>query len=172
MQEKHLGLIRDPSCKANLTISENIQKARRSCCALIEAGMHSVNGTHPVISIELWRTYALPQLIHGLELFRLTVNNIKKLEICQNRTLRMILTLPNSTAPCAVHLLFGIPPVQATIEQSTLVLCRSLISNKNSKEFEIILRPLAIKNNTSHSWIVHIVKLLKKYDLSAAYKST
>ena len=170
MQEKHLGLIRDPSCKANLTISENIQKARRSCYALMGAGMHGVNGTHPVISIELWRTYALPQLIHGLELFRLTANNIKKLEICQNRTLRMILTLPNSTATCAVHLLSGIPPVQATIERSTLVLYRSLISNKTSKEFEIILRQLAIKNDTSHSWIVHIVKLLKKYDLPTAYE--
>ena len=43
------------------------------------AGMHGVNGTHPVISIELWRNYALQQLIHGLELFRLTANNIKKL---------------------------------------------------------------------------------------------
>ena len=170
MQEKHLGLIRDPSCKANLTISENIQKARRSCYALMGAGMHGVNGTHPVISIELWRTYALPQLIHGLELFRLNANNIKKLEICQNRTLRMILTLPNSTTTCAVHLLSRIPPVQATIERSTLVLYRSLISNKTSKEFEIILRQLAIKNDTSHSWIVHIVKLLKKYDLPTAYE--
>ena len=133
MQEKHLGLIRDPSCKENPAISENIQKATRSCYALMGAGMHGVNGTHPVISMKLWRTCALPQLIHGLELFRLTANNIKKLEICQNRTLMMILTLPNSTATCAVHLLSAIPPVQATIERSTLVLCRSLISNKNSK---------------------------------------
>ena len=49
MQEKHLGLIRDPSCKANLTISENIQKVRRSCYALMGAGMHGVNGTRSLV---------------------------------------------------------------------------------------------------------------------------
>ena len=107
-QEKHLGLIRESICSATATVSENIKKSRRCVYSLMGAGMHGLNGLHHKISVKLWVTYTLPQLVCGLELYRIGVGNLKRLEICQNRILRKI-HLPESTATVALHLLAGIP---------------------------------------------------------------
>ena len=110
-----------------------------------------------------------PQLVYGLELYRIGVGNLKRLEICQNRILRKIQHLPESTATVALHLLAGIPPVQATIERSTLMLFRNLVDQKSTKEYEIIERQLAMKDHKSTSWVVHVKELLTKYDLPSAF---
>ena len=168
-QEKHLGLIREPICSATATVSENIKKSRRCVYSLMGAGIHGLNGLHPEISVKLWVTYALPQLVYGLELHRIGAGNLKRLEICQNRILRKIQHLPESTATVALHLLAGIPPVQATIERSTLMLFRNLVDQKSTKEYEIIERQLAMKDHKSNSWVVHVKELLTKYNLPSAF---
>ena len=62
------------------------------------------------------------------------------------------------------------PPVQATIDRSTLMLCRNLVDKKSTKEHEIIERQLAMKDHRSTSWVVHSSKeLLTKYDLPSAF---
>ena len=133
------------------------------------AGMYGLNGIHPEVSIKLWNTYALPRLVHGLELCRLTQLDISRLENCQRQVLRNIQNLPASTATAGIHLLSGVLPVQAIIERNSLTLFRNLVSLQGSREREILGRQLAMKNPESASWIIHIKNLLAKYDLPSAY---
>ena len=69
----------------------------------------------------------------------------------------------------ALHLVAGIPPVQATIERGTLMLFRNLVDQKSTKEYEIIERQPAMKDHKSTSWVVHVKELLTKYDLPSAF---
>ena len=134
-----------------------------------------------------------PQLVYGLELYRIGAGNLQRLDICQNRILRKHLPEPNATV--ALHLLAGIslyrfdfiecftttflrahswlnwvdPHVQATIERSTLMLFRNLVDQKSTKEHEIIERQLAMKDHKSNSWVVHVKELLTKYDLPSTF---
>ena len=132
------------------------------------AGMYGMNGLHPEISIKLWNTYAIPRLIYGLELFKLTKNDWNTLELCQRSILRNILHLPRTTPIVALHLLSGVLPVQAVVERSMLTLFRSLCSQKETKESDILLRQLALKNDNSNSWTALIRSLLIKYRLPTA----
>lgn len=169
MVEKHLGINRDPSGKATATVDENIKNTRRCMYAMCGVGSHGLNGQHPEVSAKLYKTYALPRLTYGLELMTLSKANIRKLELCQREILRRIEHLPQGTANCALCLLLGILPVQAIIERNTIILFRTLVMHEGSKERDIIIRQLAIKDRSSSSWVIKVKDLLTKYDLPTAY---
>jgi len=133
------------------------------------AGMHGLNGVHPEVGIRLWNVYAVPRLVYGLEILRLQIGNWSKVELCQRQILRNILHLPSSTAIPAIHLISGVLPVQAIVERNALMLFRNFLSSKDTKEWNIIERQLAIKSNNSRSWVVYIKNLLSKYNLPSAY---
>ena len=81
-----------------------------------------------------------------------------------------MLHLPKSTAIPAIHLLIGIPPVEALHDIRTLNLFRNIIATDivNPPALfmkELITRQLAMKGNESTSWTSHIQHLLKRYSL-------
>jgi outer membrane protein TolC len=53
---------------AEVNVSNNLAKARRTLYSLFGAGLHGENGLDPLTIIHLYRTYVLPVLLYRLEL--------------------------------------------------------------------------------------------------------
>lgn len=168
-EETHLGLVRTPDGKVNATVSQNITKARRAVYAMMGSGLHGLNGLHPKASTKLWNIYILPRLTYGLESLQLTAGNIEELERFQRKTMRRIQHLPDGTSNVAVLMLLGILPVQAIVERRALVFFVSLIEDPTSIEAKIVHRQLAVKDCTSHSWLIYLKKCFTKYDLPSPH---
>ncbi|CAG2238008.1 unnamed protein product [Mytilus edulis] len=73
-ETKHLGIKRNEQNRAN--ISERIRTGRATIYSLLELGYMS-EGFSPMVAYKLWRTYAVPRSIYGLE-----VMNLQKKRIC------------------------------------------------------------------------------------------
>ena len=72
----------------------------------------------------------------------------------------------------AIHLLRGVPPVEALVDILTLSLFRNAIADELGCPpvghiKELITHHLAVKGENSASWAVHVHKLLTKYKLPA-----
>ena len=63
---KHLGLQRTENNKVDIT--ERIQTGRATIYSLLGAGFHVRRGFSPIVAHKLWRTYAIPRSLYGLEL--------------------------------------------------------------------------------------------------------
>jgi hypothetical protein len=97
---QHLGITRTPTVAENaeVNVSNNLAKARRTLYSLFGAGLHGENGLDPLTTIHLYRTYVLPILLYGLELLLPFRKLIDKHELFQKKTLKINMSLPNSTA--------------------------------------------------------------------------
>lgn len=62
---KHLGITRTKFCKVN--IEERLQSGRRTIYAMLEPGLTSMVGLSPIVALKIWKTYALPRCIYGME---------------------------------------------------------------------------------------------------------
>lgn len=169
-KETHLGIQRTPDGKASESVKVNMQKANRTLYALQVIGMHGLNGLHPVSCVKLWNTYVLPVLIYGLEVLPLSKSDIESLERLQRKALKRIQHLPNETGNPAVSILTGTMPVKAILDQRRLTLFLSILRQPKSREYAIISRQLAIKEEKSKSWVTSVKRLLSDYDLPTAYE--
>ena len=61
----------------------------------------------------------------------------------------------------------GMFPIEAEIDRKSLTFFRNIIKDKNSLEFDICERQLAVKGSKSRSWLIYITALLTKYNLPA-----
>jgi hypothetical protein len=174
-REAHLGIYRS-SKNTNLdTVKDRVQSARRAAYSLMGAGMHGLNGVGTEVAINQYAAYILPILTYGLEALVLNTKELELLELYHRKCLRYIQHLPMSTARSAIHLITGIPPVQALINIQTLKLFRNVISQENdcppSRYIrELILRQLSTSNLDSSSWTSHVRLLLAKYQLPSAFE--
>ena len=168
-KEAHLGLLRTSDGKTTETVKNNITKARRALYALTSSGMHGLNGLHPTVSMKLWNAYILPRLTYGLEQAMCSKTDIELLEKFQRATFRRIQHLPDSTANVAVLLMLGELPIQATVDKQTLVFFVNVVAQAHSNERQLVHRQLAMKDSRSHSWVIHVTKLLRQYDLPSPH---
>jgi hypothetical protein len=167
----HLGIRHTPDEKVNITrVGERITSATKTLYALVGAGMHGRNGLNPVICRSLWRSYVMPVLLYGAELWALDAKQVKRLETFQQNKLRQIQNLPDRTANIAVLGLMGLRPVEAELDMRVLGLFRRLIEKEESVECLIAQRQLALKTKGSHSWFVYADKILDKYNLPSAHQ--
>ena len=51
------------------TVDENIKKARHTAYSLMSAGFHGNNGLDPSTSIHILKTYVIPTITYGLEVY-------------------------------------------------------------------------------------------------------
>ena len=109
-----------------MNVEENMKKARRVVYSLMSSGMHGHNGLDPETNLYLVKTYALPVLLHGLELVLSSKTLINKLETYQNKMLKQILALPTSTADVAVYVSSGYLPVEGQIDKKILTLLNNV----------------------------------------------
>ena len=124
------------------------------------AGYHGINGTGPETSNHLLQIYVTPRLIYGLEALCLSPPELCTLEEYYKNNFRQLQFLNPTTAKVAVYLLIGILPIEAQIHIKTLTFYANILRRQNSLEREVIERQLAMKRYDSHSWTVHMRKLL------------
>ena len=83
--------------------------------------------------------------------------------------------MPQSTATPALFLLLGVMPVEAQLDLKTLTFFRNTVAaDANTPPAiymqELITRQLAMKDEGSASWVNHIKRLTRKYDLPSPYE--
>ena len=118
----------------------------------------------------LWKIYALPRMIYGLEVFSLSTDDIMQLEQLQRKVIRQIQSFPINTTLTAVYGLLGIRPIEQELNIRKLVLLGNVFLNKGSLEYEIARRQqLAVKSYESKSWFSVCNRLLHKNKLPNIY---
>jgi len=159
----HLGVLRHQKLKQN--IEERIGTGRRALYSLMGAGLHGRNGINPATSYHMYVTFARPRIIYGLETTQLKNQDIKQLQVFEQKTLRQIQYLPDRCATTPVFALLGATPIDTQIEVNALTLFGSIIRNAHTAEAEIAKRQLAMKDEKSRSWFNFIRTILEKYGL-------
>jgi hypothetical protein len=156
-KQEHLGISRQSvlTCTTPL-VMDRIQLGRRSTYAFMGAGMHGLNGLHPMATHRLWSTYVLPRVVHSLEALVLSDSDLANLELYQRSTLRRIQHLHKSTANSAVYLLLGACPLTGIIHRNILVFMGNILLQPDSTEWGLLQRQLAMKDLESASWASHV----------------
>ena len=149
---------------------DRIQLGRRSTYAFMGAGMHGLNGLHPLAAFRLWNTYVLPRVTHSLEAMVIPDKDLAQLELHQRATLRSIQHLHNSTSNSTVYLLLGACPITGIIHRNTLVFLGNILLQHDSIERALLQRQLAMKDANSASWASHIRQILHQYKLPSAFE--
>ena len=160
---KHLGIERNQSNTPD--IAKRIETARKTLYALLGSGMHGKNGISPAITYQLWITFVIPRLLHGIELLDIRKTDVEKLEIYQRKVLKQLQTLPLNTPSVAVLSLLGAKEIEAHIDAKIITTFLNIAKDPISVEHQLALRQLTIKTEKSASWFITAKNTLAKYDL-------
>ena len=136
---------------------------------MMGAGAFGSSDVAPPLVAYLWKIYALPRMIYGLEVFSLSTDDIMQLEQFQRKVIRQIQSFPINTTLTAVYGLLGIRPIEQELDLRKLVLLGNVFLNKDSLEYEIAQRQLVVKSYESKSWFSVSNRLLHKYKLPSIY---
>ena len=115
------------------------------------------------------KTYALPRMVYGLDVFNLSNKDILQLEQLQRTVLRQIQSFPINTSLVAVYGLLGVRPIEQELDLRKLTFLGSVLLTKGTLEYEIAQRQLAVKSFECRSWFSVCNRLLYKYDLPCVY---
>ena len=102
------------------TVEENIKKARKTVYSFMGPGQHEHNGLDTETAVQLYQVYVLPTLLYGLELILPEQRLVDMLERTNKKFLKHILSLPTTTADCAVYILTGTIPLEGIIHKRAL----------------------------------------------------
>ena len=93
------------------------------------------------------------------------------LEKFNKEFLKMILSLPVTTADPAVYIISGTLPIEGIVHKRVLTfygnICRL---PKTSVEHQLAVRQLSVKPYDSHSWFIAVKEIFMKYDLPDPYE--
>ena len=142
---------------------------RRTVYSLMAAGLHGLNGVNPYVAIHMIQIYVIPRLLYGLDVIKLTNEDIKNLSLYQRKLLKQIQNLPERVSNAAGLLLLGQIDFEGEIHKRILKLFGSIIQNEHSVERKLALRQLAMQNHQSGSWFVKVVELAELYGLPSPY---
>ena len=84
--------------------------------AMMGAGAFGSSDVAPPFVAYLWKIYALPRMIYGLEVFSLSTDDIMQLEQFQRKVIRQIQSFPINTTLTAVYGLLGIRPIEQELD--------------------------------------------------------
>ena len=136
--------------------------------ALMGAGLAGKNELPVMTAIHLYRVYALPCVLYGLECLRLYKYHIKSLENFQRKILRSLLNIPERTAIPSIYILTGQVPMVFAVHQRALGFLHSLIKEEGPTR-DIIQHQYVMKSRTSHSWVTYIKDILMTYQLPSLH---
>ena len=167
LQTIHLRI--DRNLGSQTDIKKKVQHSRRAMYSLMGAGAYGNSGLNPQVSIHMWKTFALPRMLYGLEISRLRNSDTMQLEALQRSILRRLQCLPSNTANVAVNCLLGARPIEQEIDLKKLSFLVSILYNDNSIE-ALAKRQMAVRDSRSNSWFIHCNQILHKYKLPNIYK--
>ena len=162
-QTIHLGVERNETNTPDT--QKRIQTARKTMYALLGSGMHGKNGISPIITVQMWNTFVIPRLLHGIELLDVRKKNLEDLEVYQRKILKQLQSLPERTASVAVLGLVGVKTIEAQIDIKILTTFLNIAKDPSSLEHQLAHRQLLIKSENSGSWFIKVKQILHKYDL-------
>ena len=132
------------------------------------AGVYGLNGLH--IRTNLKNFTRCQGLLYGLEVLPLLKGDKDNLDLYHRTTLRYLQHLPPGTSTVVIYIILGQLPPSVTLARNIFTLYVNLVRDPDSIECQIIRRQLAMKNNTSKSWVVTVKDLLLEYGLPSAYE--
>ncbi|MEW8547288.1 MAG: reverse transcriptase family protein, partial [Candidatus Thiodiazotropha sp.] len=118
--EVHLGVDRNHA--GNVDIAARVQMGRRTMYAMMGAGAYGCSGVAPTVIAHLWKVFALPRMLYGLETYNLRSKDVQQLEQLQRSVIKRIQCLPINTATTAAYGLLGIRPIQQELDLRKLTL--------------------------------------------------
>ena len=136
----HLGVERNKSGRPD--VETNMKLGRRTVYSLMGVGAYGGSGQNPVVSAHLWKIYALPRVLYGLEVQVCLQSDIQAREQLQRSTLRRIQSLPNSTAIPALYCLLGIRPLEQELDLCRLTLLANVLYTDGTLEQDIAMRQI------------------------------
>ncbi|KAH3708889.1 hypothetical protein DPMN_068348 [Dreissena polymorpha] len=72
---------------AEVNVEGNISKAKRALYSLLAAGLHGHNGLDHKSMLDLYKSFVLPVLTYGIEIFTPMSTLIKQLDLFQRKLL-------------------------------------------------------------------------------------
>jgi hypothetical protein len=148
-----------------LHVQEKVKLARRTLYALMGAGLHGLNGLHPLVSVHLYKTYVIPRFLTGLECVILNRKEIDLLESFHRKVLKSIQHLPDRCASAAVYFLLGEPPIEAILHVRSLTLLGSILRQPDTVLNTLALSRIHHYPAPAGSWFEYVDTLLQKYRL-------
>ncbi|CAG2243427.1 PTPRM [Mytilus edulis] len=118
-----------------------------------------------IVAYKIWKTYAIPRVLYGIEVINFTKSDILKLERLQLKVCRQIQGLPDRTANIATYSLLGVEPVEVVVDRLILTFLGNLLHNKETLEFKILERQLSMAKRNGQSYIIKVIQRLEKYGL-------
>ena len=122
-----------------------------------------------MVSAHLWKIYALPRVLYGLEVQTCLQSDIQIIEQLQRSMLRIIQSFPSSTAIPALYCLLGVRPLEQELDVRRLTLLANQLYTDGTLEQDIAMRQISVKDPDSHSCFLSCNELLHKYCLPNIY---
>ena len=91
--------------------------------SLMGAGAYGNSRLNPLVSSKMWKTFALPRILYGLEVCNLRQADVALLDSVQSGILRRIQCFPDNEATVAVYGLLGIRPIEQEMDIRKLSSC-------------------------------------------------
>ena len=142
---------------------------RRTMYAMMGAGAYGSSRVAPTVIAHLWKVFALPRMLYGLETYCLWTKDVQQLEQLQRSIMKRLKCLPLGTATFVAYGLLGIRPIQQELDIRKLTLLGNVLLNKNTLEYEIAKRQLTVKFIDSKSWFADCNRFSHKYNLPNIY---
>ena len=139
---------------------------------MIEKAQRMANMTYGVIARScnkllvgktFWKSLALPSFLYGANIFAITEEELKKLEVIENGVFRQILGAPKYTATCAVRGEIGASTMKARVIKGHLQYARSTLQGDNELLKEVMETQL---EERSTKWAKMITTQLERVKLT------
>ena len=119
-ESMHVGILQSASTQVT-AVQENVTKARRTLYSLMPSGCHGHNGLNQESTIHLFQTHVLPTLIYGMEVVLPCGKHLDTLEKFCKKYMKLLLSIPVTTADPAVYIISGTVPVEAAMHKRALI---------------------------------------------------
>jgi hypothetical protein len=158
----HLGILRNQNNRVD--IENRLGTARQTIYALLGPGLHARKGFSPVVALHIWKTFAIPRCLYGIEVQFTTNQDITKLELLQRKILKHLQGLPDRTS-VAVYSLIGAEPIETLVDKNYLSLFMNIIWSPESVEYDILRRQLAMSTDRRSSFTLIVREIIDKLKL-------
>ena len=159
----------EKSNKCSHIVDNSIAKVWRSCGTIMKAGGREL-GLNPLVSLKLWKVIALPSMLYGCKLWRLSGKEIKRLEKAQNMIIRIMQGLMPGSSGSACRGMLGMWDILSEIDKRKLFFLGMLINSSGTPVYKVMFHRRLIRwkwdfKSATTGFIPDIIHILRKYDL-------
>ena len=162
---KVLGYIFSEENSNDTHIDKKIKEGIEMVAAL---GLTINNSTLSKVSIKsmmiLYRSCIIPKIMYGLAAFKITTQQMEKLDITERRIMKSVASLPQSTTKIALYNEFGIIPITYKMKMKKIMMFHRMISRLT--ENEIIKNTICEQVMGNYSWFQQVTTIANELDIN------